>query len=230
MCGCGQATPTPQPTPTIASAVETIEEPPATATVAAEEPTAEATAETPVEQATETPVAEPTATPVETAEWAADGVIQSGEYAQETQVGSVRVLWSNDADYLYLAVEGPTSGWIAVGLRPINRMEGANFLIGTVAGVETTVWDAYGTAPTGATHPADEELGGTNDIVTFGGSEQDGVTRVEFQIPLTTDDEYDRPLEPGNTYPMIVALGASDDYNARHTFRGSGQIALQPAP
>ncbi len=186
------------------------------------------------EMATEAPVAteEPTSTeaPMATEEpmagWQADGAISDGEYEHEATVSEVRLWWRNDDEFLYLAMEAPTTGWIAVGLAPENRMQGANFIFGAVADGEAQVWDAYGTAPTGNAHPADEELGGTNDVVDYAGVEEDGVTRFEVQIPLDSGDEFDKALEAGQTYPVIAAVGPSDAFDALHTSRAGGSITL----
>jgi hypothetical protein len=192
--------------------------------------------QTPPEKAQ--PTALPTATPRQQEEqtaappteplssWQADGVVADGEYAHQATIGDVTLWWRNDAEFLYLAMEAPTTGWVAVGLDPENRMQGANFIFGMVVEGEAQIWDAYGTAPTGATHPPDEDLGGTNDIVIYAGMERDGVTRFEVQIPLDSGDDYDRPLEPGNTYSVITAVGTSDDFNARHSSRAGGEISL----
>lgn len=158
--------------------------------------------------------------------WVPDGAIADGEYANEASIPPMRVLWSNDAESLYLAMEAPTTGWVSVGLDPETRMKGANYIIGAVVEGEAKAWDAYGTAPVGASHPPDEELGGTDDIVAFAGVEEEGSTRLEFQIPLDSGDQYDKPLVPGQTYAIIVAMGNSDEFNSRHTFRASGQITL----
>jgi hypothetical protein len=105
-------------------------------------------------------------------------------------------------------------------------MQGANYLFGYVGNGEALLWDAYGTAPRGANHPPDEELGGTNDIVAFAGVEEEGVTRFEVQIPLDSGDTFDRPLEAGRTYPIIVAIGTQDEYNAYHQNYARGELIL----
>ncbi|MBN1976206.1 MAG: hypothetical protein JW918_02295 [Anaerolineae bacterium] len=158
--------------------------------------------------------------------WQADGVIVDGEYAHQATVGEVGLWWRSDAEFLYLAMEASTTGWVSVGLDPEVRMKGANFIVGAVAGGEAQIWDAYGTAPVGNTHPPDEELGGTDDIVAYAGVEEGGVTRFEVQIPLDSGDAFDKPLEPGGTYPIIVAVGSSDSFSASHTSRAGGSITL----
>lgn len=173
------------------------------------------------------PATQETLTPA--ALWNADGVIGADEYSDTTTIGPVTLWWRHDGTYLYLAAEARTRGWLAVGLDPEDRMKGANHIIAAHDG-EARIADAYGTAPTGANHPADTTLGGTDDIVAYAVVEQDGVTRFEVQIPLDSGDAYDKPLQPGKTYPVIVAIGASDAFTAPHTFRGAGTIALSPTP
>jgi hypothetical protein len=165
-------------------------------------------------------------TPPSLSPWVADGVIGDSEYAHQTDVGEVRLWWRNDGQSLCLAMESPTSGWVSLGIDPVDRMEGANYVIGAVVGGEARVWDAYGTAPTGATHPPDEDLGGTNDIVAFAGVEEDGYTRFEVQIPLDSGDEFDKRLEPGGTYAVIAAAASSDSYDGYHVSRAQGTIEL----
>ena len=42
--------------------------------------------------------------------WAADGVITDREYTEQSDFGDIRLWWRNDAEYLYLAIEGDTAG------------------------------------------------------------------------------------------------------------------------
>lgn len=158
--------------------------------------------------------------------WKADGFITEGEYAHETTIGDVRLWWRNDAEYLYIAFEGKTNGWVAVGLDPERRMKGANYLIGIITGGQTKVYDAYGMGEVGATHPADEELGGKNDIVAFAGVQEGGLTRFEVQVPLDSGDRYDKPLRPGGSYVVLAALSESAQFNASHSARSIGRITL----
>jgi len=104
-------------------------------------------------------------------------------------------------------------------------MQGANFIFGYVQGGETSIADMYGTEPT-AMHPPDEELGGTNDIVAFGGREEGGTTTIEFQIPLDSGDANDKPLSPGSTYSVILARGTADEFLVYHAARGVSEITL----
>lgn len=197
---------------------------------------------------TERPTAEPTATEIPEGEengadpedstagetnpgtWTADGVISEGEYEQQEDFGEIRIWWRNDASSLYLALEGDTTGWVAVGLNPQNGMEGADYVFGYVVNGEAQLWDAWGTAPRGPNHPPDEDLGGANDIVAFAGVEENDVTRLEVQKPLDSGDAYDHALEPGSTYPIIIAIGGEDEFDAYHLTYERGEITLSAAP
>jgi hypothetical protein len=177
----------------------------------------------------EEPTGEPTPTGEvgqPTADWEADGQVADGEYARQATIAGVSLWWRNDAESLYLAMEAPSTGWVALGLDPEDRMMGANFIFGMVVDGETTIWDAYGTTPAGPDHPPDEELGGTSDIEVYAGVEEDGKTRLEVKIPLDSGDEFDKPLVPGRSYPVIAAYGTSDSFTASHPSREQGEIIL----
>lgn len=223
--------------------------PTATPAPAAEKPAATAT-KAAAQPATPTPIPptpEPTATPAEgypepvkeppttrypalpeeaAANWVADGVVSDGEYAHEQSVGDFALSWVNDAEHLYVAMSAPGTGWLSIGIDPENRMAGANFVIGAVTSGGVIMWDAYGLAPVGPNHPADTDVGGTDDILTAGGTEQDGTTIIEFQIPLDSGDEYDKPLASGSAYDVLIATGVSDEFSARHNFRAATEIVI----
>lgn len=156
-----------------------------------------------------------------------DAMIGADEYPDTATFGQMELAWRHDGEYLYLAMEGPTEGWVAVGIEPTQAMKDADYLFGYVENGEAKFWDAYGTEPTGASHPPDEDLGGSDDIADFAGVEEDGVTRFEVKIPLDSGDEYDKALTPGETYAIIVAMGPEDAYNSKHFFVDSGELALR---
>jgi hypothetical protein len=157
---------------------------------------------------------------------AADGVIAEGEYAHSTTIGQVTVYWSNDGSYLYLAAEAQTSGWLGIGLDPAERMKGADYIIAAERDGVLSVYDAYGQALTGPTHPEDVTIGGTTDLVAVAAFQQDGWVRLEVQKPLDSGDSADRALEPGMSYPVIAATGMDMQYDSPHSSRGLGQITL----
>jgi hypothetical protein len=154
-------------------------------------------------------------------------VIAAGEYLHQTQAAGVTFHWTNDAQHLYAALAAETGGWVAVGLDPDGKMQGANYLFGYVQGGETSIQDMFGTRPAGpGSHPPDEQLGGSNDVLEYGGREEGGMTVIEFKIPLDSGDRYDKPLIPGTTYDIILAMGSSDDLESYHAARDYSQMTV----
>ncbi len=184
-------------------------------------------------QETATPAAgQQTTTPGETlttVEWAADGTISPGEYDAEVDLadGSMKLYLRVDGEYVYIAIAGKTTGWVAIGIEPTYKMKDADMIIGWVADNGTVfVFDAYSTGATGP-HPPDEKLGGTNDILEYGGAEKDGWTIIEVKRKIDTGDKYDKPLNPGSTVKIIYAMSTKDDFKAIHDIvRGSAEVTI----
>ncbi|MBI4188217.1 MAG: hypothetical protein HY529_03310 [Chloroflexi bacterium] len=70
------------------------------------------------------------------------------------------------------------------------------------------VEDSFGTGP--GQHVPDNKLGGTDDILEFGGKEEEAFTIIEFKRPLKSEDKYDISLVQG-IQTIIWAYGLSDD-------------------
>jgi hypothetical protein len=154
-----------------------------------------------------------------------DGTIHTAEYAHAIEAGGFRVYWSNDANVLRVGLFCPVTGYLAIGIDPDRRMRGANFILGAVRNGQLVIRDDYGTGT--LSHRADVDEGGTDDILAAAGQELNGQTTIEFIIPLDSGDPYDKPLIPGETYPVLIAFhDTSDSFATRHSQRGSGEIRL----
>ncbi len=100
--------------------------------------------------------------------------------------------WIVKGDTVYFALSAETTGWVAIGIDPVTIMENADMIFGWVDDTGNTYTvDAYATGPYGP-HPPDEELGGTNDILESTGTEQNGITTIEFSRRIDTGDAYDK--------------------------------------
>ena len=75
-------------------------------------------------------------------------------------------------------------------------------------------------------HPPDTELGGTYDILDFGGGEEGGYTSIEFKRALNTGDKYDNALSRG-VNKIIWSYGSEDDLKSKHINRGYGELTIQ---
>jgi hypothetical protein len=154
-----------------------------------------------------------------------DGTIAEGEYANalHDEVTGMSLYWSIVGGKLYLGLKSPGHGWTAVGFDPDGpMMKGADILIGYVKDGQAFARDHYADTP--YTHKADEELGGTDDIEEFAGSEGESGTTLEWVRPLQTDDPYDKPLEPGEGSVLLAYAAEKDDWVTYH--KGRSRVTI----
>jgi hypothetical protein len=104
-------------------------------------------------------------------------------------------------------------------------MKNADMLFGFVKDGKAEMYDLFSTGTFGP-HPTDIELGGTNDILEFAGTEADGSTILELKRALKTPDKYDLEIQKG-TNKIIWSYGDSDSLNVKHRVRGYGEIVIQ---
>jgi hypothetical protein len=155
-----------------------------------------------------------------------NGNTDSGEYDYIASFGGgeFKLHWKFQNDTILMAMEGKTTGWVAIGFDPENRMEGADMIFGWVTGSGgVSAVDAYATGPTGP-HPKDTDQGGTSDILCFGGSESGGTTIIELKRLLSTGDTKDKTIPTSGELTVIWATGSNDDFNSQHSVRGVGKI------
>jgi len=169
-------------------------------------------------------------------EWKADGIVGESEYSRSMLLqaparqgysgGDMEVSWMNDEEYLYLALNGSTDGWLSIGFDPLEWMKNSDIILASVQGSEATVLDEYCTGNYGP-HIEDTLLGGTNDIVEFGGSKGAGRTVIELKRKLDTGDRFDKAFSPGQAISIIWALSENPDISLKHNVAyGEGIMTL----
>lgn len=152
-----------------------------------------------------------------------DGTVSPGEYrhAMTDSTTGITVSWQNDATLLHIGIVSPGTGWVGIGFDPTSRMQGANYILGAVADGVLSITDEFGVS--GTLHRTDAQ----SHVIQAAGREADGLTFVEFAIPLASGDAEDRPLSPGQTVTILLALSSSQDsFTARHTARSTTTITL----
>ena len=138
----------------------------------------------------------------------------------------MEISWKNDQEYLYLALNGSTDGWLAIGFEPLEWMKNADIILASVQGSKVTVLDEYCTGNYGP-HIEDTMLGGTNDIAEFGGRKGAGSTVIELKRKLNTGDRFDKAFSPGQTISIIWALSKNPDISLKHNVAyGEGIMTL----
>ncbi len=146
-----------------------------------------------------------------------------GEFQTVTAAG-ISLEYLAEDDSLHCILSATTTGWISVGLDPENQMQSANFVIGYVDDGQLHLRDDWGTSPT--QHQSDLSLGGSDDVFGIAGTETDGITTLEFKIPLDSGDSYDRVLQIGQSYTVLFAKGNADDFGSYHSSRATALISL----
>ncbi len=156
--------------------------------------------------------------------WAADGVITTNEYAGRTSYGDYEIQWNSDGQYIYIGMKAKASGWVAVGFQPGPLHRETDMVLGFVRDGQASVFDMFSIAGLGPC-TADSELGGSDDVLDYGGREEGGYTVIEFKRLLSTGDEYDGELFSG-VNEIVWACSTLDDPRQKHTSRGHGEIGL----
>jgi hypothetical protein len=158
-----------------------------------------------------------------------DGMVSPNEYPHSASFvgGDYQVYWQIQGDIITLAMKCKTTGWVALGLSPSIKMKDADMLIGWVTrDGQVQMVDAYSLSETGANHPADHQMGGTDDILAKAGSLQGGWTTLEFQRKLETGDSYDKPIPASGPLSIIWSWGANENWSDLHLSRGKATIDM----
>jgi hypothetical protein len=140
--------------------------------------------------------------------------------------GDLDISWKNDAQYIYMALNGSTKGWIAIGFEPTDWMKDADIVMGAVEDGKAIVKDEYSTGNYGP-HLDDTDLGGTYDILEYGGGEVGGNTVIEFKRKMNTGDRFDKAFVAGQKVPIIWAMVDTIMQDAKHNV-AKGEGSLEP--
>jgi len=134
----------------------------------------------------------------------ADGILEPGEYAKIINGADMRLglSVSSDGKTLYLALEAPTEGWVAIGLGS-SRMNGAFMVLGFDAKGRMTISEETGS---GHSHKPNAVKTLTAAFV----KETAGKTVLEAALPAA------RYLA-GSSLSMILAYGQRDNLNSIHS-------------
>jgi hypothetical protein len=168
-------------------------------------------------------------------EWQPDGIVGVNEYSHSLKLysparqgytgGVMTISWKIDDEYLYMALNGSTRGWLAIGFEPTEWMRDADMVLGVVDG-NARVLDEYSTGNYGP-HIEDTLLGGTDDILEYGGKSYGTHTVAEFRRRLDTGDRFDKVLRLGKDVSIIWAMSDSMDPTVKHNIAyGEGLIYL----
>lgn len=149
----------------------------------------------------------------------------AADYDHTVEAKNMTFSWKIDEDKLAGKMTAETDGWVGVGFNPTKKMQDANYVIGYVKDGEVKIADEFGSTSTG--HKTDTELGGTEDVTVVGGTEEGGVTTIEFIIPLESSDKNDAKIDVNGDTVVLLAYGAGrDSFKNKHKYRTTMTINL----
>lgn len=149
----------------------------------------------------------------------------AGTYDHEVKAKDMTFAWKVDGDTLHAKMSAKTKGWVGVGFNPSKKMKDANFILGYVKDGKAKVDDHFGTKATG--HDADSKKGGSDDVTLVAGSEDNGLTTIEFTIPMNSSDKMDSALNADGDTILLLAYGPDrDSMKPRHKFKKTMTINL----
>lgn len=151
-----------------------------------------------------------------------DGLIGHDEYKnhQHDDQTGMDLYWSVIGTKIYVGLKSPGTGWLAIGFAPEGPgMKGSDIVIGYVQddGV-VAIEDHY--ARTDYTHTRVTELEAEENILSYGGSENENGTLLEFERLLAPDSEFSKPIVPGSMWVQL-AYGDFDKFAFAHAKRSS---------
>jgi hypothetical protein len=148
------------------------------------------------------------------------------EYQHEISVngGKMKVRWSVEGQNLNMEMEAKTKGWVGVGFNPTKDMKDADFIIGRYRKGKFKIEDHFGTEA--YKHEKDTELGGKDTITDKKASEEGGLSKFSFTIPLDSGDSKDQKLDPNGQTIMLFAYAARDSLKKQHGFYTTLKVNL----
>lgn len=151
--------------------------------------------------------------------------IQAAQYDHEVKDKRISFAWKVDGDNLAVKMSAQTDGWVGIGFNPIKEMKGGNFILGYVKDGKAEIVDEFGNEENN--HSLDSKLGGTEDATLVGGTEEGGVTTIEFTMPLKSADKNDTAITvDGDTTVLLAYGGGRDSFKSKHQYRTELKVNL----
>ncbi len=149
----------------------------------------------------------------------------AADYSNEVKAKNMSFSWKIDGDKLAVKMSAKTKGWVGIGFNPSDKMKDADFILGYVKKGKAKIIDEFGVGD--AKHSSDKKLGGTVDAVLVGGTEEGGMTTIEFTIPLKSTDKHDSVIDVNADTVVLLAYGPDrDSFKTKHKYRATLKVNL----
>ena len=152
-----------------------------------------------------------------------DGKISAGEYRNLYYSNPIRMslYWSIVGDTLHIGLRAPAKGWLAINFMQMDGSIHGDTIIGFVDpglfGDRLQLADQVAPEDGHFPHVDDTELGGADNILNKDGTQDGGVTVIEFSRKLNTGDANDTVIMEGmQTMIMLAYAPEADDFQTYH--------------
>lgn len=151
---------------------------------------------------------------------------QAAQYDHEVQDKKITFAWKVDGDNLAIKLSAQTQGWVGIGFSPSKMMKDANVIIGYVKDGKVEISDEFGDSDNN--HNPDVKLGGSEDVTLVGGTEEGGMTTLEFTIPMKSADKNDKDIVVDVDTTVLLAYGGErDSLKSKHQYRTALKVNLK---
>lgn len=134
--------------------------------------------------------------------------------------------WRVQGSDLEVELEGPSTGWVAVGFAGSYMMHDSNIIIGYVSGSSVNIRDDFGIDSN--THVSDSNLqGGQQNVYDKSGSQGSGSTTISFTTPMDSGDLYDNALTEGQSCEIVLICGQDDADDFDSDYRTIANTTIQ---
>jgi hypothetical protein len=143
---------------------------------------------------------------------------------QQIHRQGMTVKWHFDQERIFFEMQAPTNGWLAIGFNESEHITGTYLIMGRVVqGVAEIV--EHKTLHPGDYRPV-TQLGDPASVTVLHGDELAGSSIIRFSLPREAAGKQQKPLNPGDSYVLIMAFSREDDFQHHSTMRTSLLVIL----
>ncbi len=143
---------------------------------------------------------------------------------KEVSKNGMSVSWTFKNDRIFIAMDAPTDGWLAIGFNTSSGITGTYLLMGHIINEKVEVVEHYTTSP-GNYNPI-TKFEATSQVKDMQGKQNGQHTTIAFSLPVHAISKYQRDLKEGLEYIMLIAYSQEDDFQHHSIMRTSTEIKL----
>ena len=136
----------------------------------------------------------------------------------------MKVSWYHQKDSVYFEMAAPTTGWVTIGFNTNSGIQGAYLLMGRVVDGIPSVVEHF--TVSAGNYKSIKVLGEEPSVTVLSGLEANGLTKIKFALPIKANNRYQKELNAGKAYSLILAYSQSDDFQHHSMMRTAVQIKL----